>query len=75
MRYPDRPVFLSLDHDADGELGGLDELVSDGQSDLRIAALISEGFSQAEVAARPGIPSAQISEAMKALRWEIRQLS
>jgi hypothetical protein len=29
----DDPVVLSLDHDADGELSGLDELVPDGQGD------------------------------------------
>ena len=32
-RYSNDPFVLSLDHDADSELGGLDELVSDGQGD------------------------------------------
>jgi hypothetical protein len=32
-RYHEDAVVLSLDYDADGELGGLDELVSDGQGD------------------------------------------
>jgi hypothetical protein len=32
-RYPNRPVVLSLDFDADGELGELDELVSYRESD------------------------------------------
>lgn len=32
-RYPNRPVVISLDCDADGELSGLDELVSDGEDD------------------------------------------
>jgi hypothetical protein len=37
-----------------------------------MAALISAGFSPAEVAARLGIPPEQISEDLKALRWELR---
>jgi hypothetical protein len=37
-----------------------------------MARLISEGFSPAEIAASLGIPKEQISEDMKALRWEIR---
>jgi DNA-binding CsgD family transcriptional regulator len=43
-----------------------------GEATLRIAALISEGFSQAEVAARLGISSQQIAEDLKALCSEIR---
>jgi hypothetical protein len=32
-RHSDRPVVLSLDHDADGELSGLVESLSDGEGD------------------------------------------
>ena len=46
-----------------------------GKATLRIAALISEGFSQSEVAARLGIPSQQISEDLAVLRWELWQMS
>jgi hypothetical protein len=34
--------------------------------------LISQGFSTAEISASLGIPKEQISEDIKALRWEIR---
>jgi hypothetical protein len=49
-------------------------LAPTGKATLRIAALISEGFSAAEISSSLGIHPEQISENMAALRCELRHL-